>query len=86
MNRDVDSLKVVKIQNAIYCVRCNFAYVADVLLMDGNRKKMFYCSRRDCDNWICEQKPAPALTDKGSFREEPEKGAEDPFAGGWEID
>ncbi len=86
MNRDVESLKVVKIQNAIYCVRCNFAYVADVLLTDGNRKKMFYCSRRDCDNWVCEQKPAPALTDNGAFREEPGPDEDSPFAGGWEVD
>jgi len=86
MNRDVESLKVVKIQNAIYCVRCNFAYVADVLLTDGNRKKMFYCSRRDCDNRVCEQKPAPALTDNGAFREEPGTDEDSPFAGGWEVD
>ncbi|BCW99207.1 MAG: hypothetical protein KatS3mg024_2034 [Armatimonadota bacterium] len=86
MNRDVESLKVVKIQNAIYCVRCNFAYVADVLLTDGNRKKMFYCSRRDCDNWVYEEKTAPALTDSGAFGDDPGSEEDSPFAGGWEVD
>lgn len=45
-------LKVIKILDPLLCVRCDHAYIADVLLADGVRKKMFYCSRRDCDNWV----------------------------------
>lgn len=60
MNRDVENLKVVKILDAMFCVRCNHAYVADVLLTDGSRKKMFYCARRDCDNWRLEPQSGPA--------------------------
>lgn len=62
MNRDADNLKVVKILDAVYCVRCDFAYVADVLMDDGKQKKMFYCARRDCDNWQLES--APSADDK----------------------
>ena len=63
---DVDNLKVVKIIDAMYCVRCNFAYVADVLLTDGTRKKMFYCARRDCDNWKTEDAAQPDIRIEGS--------------------
>lgn len=36
----------------LLCVRCDNAYIADVVMRDGERKKMFYCSRLDCDNWV----------------------------------
>ena len=39
------------------CVRCDNAFIADVLMADSNRKKMFYCSRLDCDNWVSENAP-----------------------------
>ena len=53
-------LRVIKIIDPILCVRCDNAYIADVVMGDGKRKKMFYCSRLDCDNW---------LTTQGSTRE-----------------
>ena len=45
-------LKVIKIMDPLLCVRCDNAYIADVLMNDGKKKKMFYCSRLDCDNWM----------------------------------
>ena len=45
-------LKVVKILDPLLCVRCDHAYIADVVTRDGQQKKMFYCCRLDCDNWI----------------------------------
>jgi len=45
-------LKVIKILDPLMCVRCDNAYIADVVMRDGARKKMFYCSRLDCDNWM----------------------------------
>lgn len=45
-------LKVIKIMDPLLCVRCDNAYIADVVMQDGERKKMFYCSRLDCDNWM----------------------------------
>jgi hypothetical protein len=45
-------LKVIKIMDPLLCVRCDNAYIADVVMQDGARKKMFYCSRLDCDNWV----------------------------------
>lgn len=33
------------------CLRCEHAHIAEVLFTDGSTKKMFYCSRLDCDNW-----------------------------------
>ena len=51
-NPSKSKLKVIKIMDPLLCVRCDNAYIADVLLTDGARKKMFYCSRLDCDNWV----------------------------------
>lgn len=45
-------LRVIKIIDPILCVRCDRAYIADVVMPTGKRKKMFYCSRLDCDNWL----------------------------------
>lgn len=53
MNPSQSKLKVIKIMDPLLCVRCEHAYIADVLMSDGAKKKMFYCSRLDCDNWIC---------------------------------
>ena len=50
-------LKVIKIIDPILCVRCDCAYIADVVMPTGKRKKMFYCSRLDCDNWLTTQGP-----------------------------
>lgn len=51
-NPSKSKLRVIKILDPLLCVRCDHAYIADVLMCDGARKKMFYCSRLDCDNWI----------------------------------
>ncbi len=48
-------LRVIKIIDPILCIRCDYAYIADVVTRDGKRKKMFYCSRLDCDNWYNSQ-------------------------------
>lgn len=64
MRNPTDSkLKVIKIMDPLLCVRCNSAYIADVVMRDGERKKMFYCSRLDCDNWM--SKPKVAADDSG---------------------
>ncbi len=54
INPSKSKLKVIKILDPLLCVRCDNAYIADVVMKEGQRKKMFYCSRRDCDNW-CSQ-------------------------------
>lgn len=51
INPSKSKLKVIKILDPLMCVRCDNAYIADVVMKEGTRKKMFYCSRRDCDNW-----------------------------------
>lgn len=52
MNSSQSKLKVIKIMDPLLCVRCDNAYIADVVTQDGEKKKMFYCSRLDCDNWV----------------------------------
>jgi hypothetical protein len=62
MTRPADSkLKVIKIMDPLLCVRCDNAYIADVVMRDGEHKKMFYCSRLDCDNWM--SKPGPGINE-----------------------
>lgn len=51
-NSSTSKLRVIKIMDPLLCVRCDNAYIAEVLMSDGIRKKMFYCSRLDCDNWV----------------------------------
>lgn len=50
-------LRVIKIIDPVLCIRCDFAYIADVVTGNGKRKKMFYCSRLDCDNWLNSRGP-----------------------------
>ncbi|MDO8586497.1 MAG: hypothetical protein Q7T82_05610 [Armatimonadota bacterium] len=52
MSDQKTKLKVIRILDPILCVRCDHAYIADVVMSNGRRKKMFYCSRLDCDNWL----------------------------------
>ncbi len=52
INKPKNNLKVIKIIDPLLCIRCENAYIADVVMRDGERKKMFYCSRLDCDNWV----------------------------------
>ena len=40
----------------VMCLRCSSAHIAEVLFTDGSTRKMFYCSRLDCDNWCYEDK------------------------------
>lgn len=58
-----NTLKVIKIIDPLLCVRCDKAYIADVLLSDGTRKKMFYCSRLDCDNWLAREESEKQVDD-----------------------
>lgn len=51
-------LRVIKIIDPILCVQCDNAYIADVVMQNGKPKKMFYCSRLDCDNWLTSQGPS----------------------------
>ncbi len=51
-NLPANKLKVIKVSDALMCVRCDNAFIADVITGDGAQKKMFYCSRLDCDNWV----------------------------------
>lgn len=46
-------LRIVNVMDPVMCLRCKHAHIADVLFTDGSTKKMFYCSRLDCDNWQC---------------------------------
>jgi hypothetical protein len=52
MPEQKSKLKVIRIIDPLLCVRCDHAYIADVVMTNGRRKKMFYCSRLDCDNWL----------------------------------
>jgi hypothetical protein len=52
MAQQKSKLKVIRIMDPLICVRCDFAYIADVVMQNGHHKKMFYCSRLDCDNWL----------------------------------
>lgn len=58
MNLSQSKLKVIKIMDPLLCVRCDNAYIADVVTHEGEKKKMFYCSRLDCDNWVSKSRDA----------------------------
>ena len=65
MNTSQSKLKVIKIMDPLLCVRCDNAYIADVVTQDDKKKKMFYCSRLDCDNWV--SKTSEADSDLGDM-------------------
>ena len=44
-------LRVINVMDPIMCLRCPSARIAEVLFTDRTTRKMFYCSRLDCDNW-----------------------------------
>jgi hypothetical protein len=44
-------LRIINVLDPVMCLRCESAHIAEVLFTDGTAKKMFYCSRLDCDNW-----------------------------------
>ena len=56
-------LKVIKIMDPLMCGRFDNAYIADVVTLEGKRKKMFYCSRLDCDNWVSRPSSAGEQSD-----------------------
>lgn len=45
------NLRIVNVMDPIMCLRCSNAHIAEVLFTDGTTRRMFYCSRLDCDNW-----------------------------------
>lgn len=53
MSREKTQLRIINVVDPIMCLRCSSAHIAEVLFTDGSTKKMFYCSRLDCDNWNC---------------------------------
>lgn len=61
MSRQDSKLRVIKILDPILCIRCDFAYIADVVMSNGQQKKMFYCSRMDCDNWMTTKADYPEV-------------------------
>ena len=52
MQAEPKNVKLMRILDPSMCLRCSCAYFADVKFPNGKAKKMFYCSRLDCDNWI----------------------------------
>lgn len=57
------NLKIINVMDPVMCLRCTSAHIAEVLFTDGSTKKMFYCSRLDCDNWCEAQAGANCTTD-----------------------
>jgi hypothetical protein len=51
MTKPDTNLRIVNVMDPIMCLRCTSAHIAEVLFTDGTKRKMFYCSRLDCDNW-----------------------------------
>jgi hypothetical protein len=51
MAKPATQLKIINVMDPIMCLRCQSAHIAEVLFTDGMTRKMFYCSRLDCDNW-----------------------------------
>jgi hypothetical protein len=49
-------LRTVRLLNPLACTWCSSVRLASVMLRDGTVKQMFYCPKRDCDNWITEPK------------------------------
>ena len=56
------SIKEIRVLNAGMCNACPFAYLAEVLMSSGRTKKMIYCARKDCDNWLLAGEAAPWRT------------------------
>lgn len=51
-------LRIINVMDPIMCLRCPHAHIAEVLFTDSTTRKMFYCSRLDCDNWHCSSEDA----------------------------
>ncbi|MCX6375861.1 MAG: hypothetical protein NTU88_07500 [Armatimonadetes bacterium] len=67
MTKPDTNLRIVNVIDPIMCLRCASAHIAEVLFTDGTTRKMFYCSRLDCDNW-CGTKSVPV--DEATYRSE----------------
>jgi hypothetical protein len=50
-------VRLMRITDPSMCLKCRFAHFADVSFPSGLSKRMFYCSRLDCDNWTSESEP-----------------------------
>lgn len=61
MRKNVRKLNVVNILNPEFCMHCRHGYAASVLMGDGSRKDVLYCTRRDCDNWRVEPEAATSI-------------------------
>lgn len=46
------ALQIVRLLEPEICLDCRFAMMAEVEKQDGTEKRMLFCRRRDCDNWI----------------------------------
>lgn len=57
MQKEAKSVRLMRILDPAMCLRCENAYFADVKFPAGGVRKMFYCSRLDCDNWDTEDVP-----------------------------
>jgi len=51
MTKSDAQLRIINVMDPVMCLRCQYAHIAEVLFTDGTTRKMFYCSRLDCDNW-----------------------------------
>ena len=49
-------IRTIRLLDPAFCLKCDFAYLATVRMSNGTHKKMFYCSRMDCDNFLNEPK------------------------------
>lgn len=61
MTRPDSQLKVINVMDPIMCLRCQSAHIAEVLFTDGSTRKMFYCSRLDCDNWFTKKEESAGI-------------------------
>lgn len=60
------NLRIVNVMDPMMCLRCPSAHIAEVLFTDGSTKKMFYCSRLDCDNWNYEKSRLDEFADEAA--------------------
>jgi hypothetical protein len=53
-DRVESKLRTVRIRDTMFCLRCDFCFIATAVMADGSRKRLLYCSRLDCDEWLLE--------------------------------
>ncbi len=64
MTKPDTNLRIVNVMDPIMCLRCSNAHIAEVLFTDGSTRKMFYCSRLDCDNWCTKTEDSSGVEDQ----------------------